>query len=36
METVLNFVLIAAFGIAVLCVVVFAAIKFLMDFWEIK
>ena len=36
METVLNFVLIGALGIAILFVVVYAAIAFLLDKHEIK
>jgi hypothetical protein len=36
METVLNFVLLGALGIAILFVVVYAFIVVLLDSWEIK
>jgi len=36
METVLNFVLLGALGIAIMVVVIYAVIAFLMDSWEIK
>jgi hypothetical protein len=36
METVLSVVLIGALGIAIMVVVIYAVIAFLMDSWEIK
>ena len=36
METVLSVVLLGALGIAIMVVVIYAVIAFLMDSWEIK
>ena len=36
METVLSVVLLGALGIAIMVVVIYAVISFLMDSWEVK
>ena len=36
METVLSVVLLGALGIAIMIVVIYAVIAFLMDSWEVK
>jgi hypothetical protein len=36
METVLSVVLLGALGIAIMVVVIYAVIAFLMDSWEVK